>query len=65
MLSPLLRIYENAEKSDKVSTINLPHMMYYAPNVANEDIGGTWGMAYPSFLGGGSPPMRTSFSPSV
>jgi hypothetical protein len=40
MLSPILRTYENPEESDRVITINHPHVMYYAPNVANEDIGG-------------------------
>ena len=41
MLSPILRTYENPDKSDKVYTANLPHVMYYAPNVSNEEIGGT------------------------
>jgi hypothetical protein len=40
MLSPILRTYWNPEESDKVVTINHPHVMYYAPNVSNEDIGG-------------------------
>ncbi len=40
MLSPILRTYWNPEESDKVITINFPHVMYYAPNVTNEDIGG-------------------------
>jgi hypothetical protein len=40
MLSPILRTYYNPEESDKVVTINHPHVMYYAPNVSNEDIGG-------------------------
>jgi hypothetical protein len=40
MLSPILRTYENPEESDKVPTINSPHVMYYAPNVSKEDIGG-------------------------
>ncbi len=53
MLSPILRTYENAEKSDKISTVNIPHIMYYAPNVTNEDIGGTFSMVYPSVLGAG------------
>ncbi|MDA8090041.1 MAG: hypothetical protein M0Z61_07450 [Nitrospiraceae bacterium] len=41
MLSPILRTYENPDKSDKVYTANLPHVMYYAPNVSNAEIGGT------------------------
>ncbi len=40
MLSPILRTYFNPEESDKVVTINYPHVMYYAPNVSDEDIGG-------------------------
>jgi hypothetical protein len=40
MLSPILRTYVNPEESDSVATANLPHVMYYAPNVSNEDIGG-------------------------
>jgi len=40
MLSPILRTYWNPEESGKVVTINHPHVMYYAPNVSNEDIGG-------------------------
>ena len=40
MVSPILRTYVNPEESDKVATSNNPHIMYYAPNVSNEDIGG-------------------------
>ncbi len=40
MLSPILRTYWNPEESDSVMTMNYPHVMYYAPNVSNEDIGG-------------------------
>jgi hypothetical protein len=40
MLSPILRTYFNPEENDKVITMNYPHVMYYAPNVSNEDIGG-------------------------
>jgi hypothetical protein len=44
MLSPVLRTYwnpeESGEESDSVVTMNYPHVMYYAPNVSNEDIGG-------------------------
>ncbi len=40
MLSPILRTYFNPEESDSVVTMNYPHVMYYAPNVSNEDIGG-------------------------
>jgi len=41
MLSPILRTYFNPEESgDGVVTMNYPHVMYYAPNVSKEDIGG-------------------------
>src|SRR5262245_3864113 len=40
MLSPVLRTYTNPEENDNVITANLPHVMYYAPNVSNEDLGG-------------------------
>jgi hypothetical protein len=44
MLSPILRTYwnpeESGEESDSVVTMNYPHVMYYAPNITNEDIGG-------------------------
>ncbi len=48
MLSPVLRTYYNPEESDGVITINYPHVMYYAPNISNEDIGsGKLGGMYP------------------
>lgn len=40
MLSPVLRTYFNPEESDGVVTMSVPHVMYYAPNVSNKDIGG-------------------------
>jgi hypothetical protein len=40
MLSPVLRTYVSPEESDRVTTINFPHVMYYAPDISNEDIGG-------------------------
>ena len=40
MLSPVLRTYWNPDESDSVVTANIPHVMYYAPDVSNEDIGG-------------------------
>jgi hypothetical protein len=40
MLSPVLRTYFNPEESDAVATANYPHIMYYAPDISNEDIGG-------------------------
>jgi hypothetical protein len=40
MLSPILRTYVNPEQNDNVATANIPHVMHYAPNVSNEDVGG-------------------------
>lgn len=40
MLAPVLRTYFTPEESDKVGTYNFPHVMYYAPEVSNQDIGG-------------------------
>jgi hypothetical protein len=40
MLSPVLRTYVAPEANDSVATMNYPHVMYYAPYVSNEDIGG-------------------------
>jgi hypothetical protein len=40
MLSPLLRTYFHPEESDGVVTANYPHVMFYAPEISNEDIGG-------------------------
>src|SRR5581483_4013725 len=40
MLSPILRTYTNPDADESVATANLPHVMYYAPNVTNEEVGG-------------------------
>jgi len=40
MLAPVLRTYWNPEESDGVVTANIPHVMYYAPDVSKEDVGG-------------------------
>jgi hypothetical protein len=40
MLSPVLRGYTNPDANDDVATENIPHVMYYAPNVSNEEMGG-------------------------
>jgi hypothetical protein len=40
MLSPVFRGYINPEENDSVATLSIPHVMHYAPNVSNEDIGG-------------------------
>ena len=50
MLSPVLRTYTNPDESDSVATLNIPHVMYYAPNVSNEDIGGKPGSLYPFLI---------------
>ncbi len=48
MLSPVLRTYVDPDESDRVTTINYPHVMYYAPDVSSEDIGaGKLGGMYP------------------
>lgn len=39
MLSPILRTYVNPDQNDDVATANIPHVMYYAPNVSAKDIG--------------------------
>jgi hypothetical protein len=40
MLSPILRSYVNPDDNDTVLTANFPHVMYYAPNVSNDAVGG-------------------------
>ncbi len=51
MLSPILRTYFNPEEGETVGTLNIPHVMYYAPNVSNEDIGGgKLGGVYPFII---------------
>ena len=40
MLSPVLRTYFDPDVSDRVMTVNFPHVMYYAPDISNDDIGG-------------------------
>jgi hypothetical protein len=42
MLSPILRTYTNPEMDGSVATSNNPHVMHYAPNVSNEDVGGAF-----------------------
>jgi hypothetical protein len=39
MLSPILRTYVNPDENENMATANVPHVMYYAPNVSNEEIG--------------------------
>ncbi len=40
MLSPIIRGYTNPDENDDVATQNIPHVMYYAPNISTEDVGG-------------------------
>ncbi len=40
MLSPILRTYVNPDENENVATTNNPHVMHYAPNVSNADVGG-------------------------
>jgi hypothetical protein len=40
MLSPILRNYDDPDESDRLETTNNPHVMLYAPNVSNSDLGG-------------------------
>jgi len=40
MLAPILRTYVNPDEGESVATLSIPHVMYYAPYVFNEDIGG-------------------------
>lgn len=54
MLSPILRTYWNPDENDNVMTTNNPHVMHYAPNVSNSDIGGgTPGGMYPFVISHG------------
>jgi hypothetical protein len=41
MLSPVLRAYTNPDRNKDVGTFNFPHYMFYAPDVSNQDIGGS------------------------
>lgn len=40
MMSPILRTYTNPDADDNVITASIPHVMYYAPNVTNDEVGG-------------------------
>lgn len=39
MLSPILRTYVNPDENNNVATADIPHVMYYAPHVSNQEIG--------------------------
>jgi hypothetical protein len=40
MLSPIVRTYTNPDVNEDAITLNIPHVMYFAPNLSNADIGG-------------------------
>jgi hypothetical protein len=40
MLAPILRAYANPKADSTVFVASMPHHMFYAPHVTNEDIGG-------------------------
>jgi hypothetical protein len=40
MLSHVLRTYASPEESDPIAIFDFPHVMYYAPDISNDDIGG-------------------------
>lgn len=41
MVAPLMRAYASRDVTDRtVTTMSMPHVMYYAPNVTDADIGG-------------------------
>ena len=42
MTAPLMRTYMSLDPNDKstVMTMSMPHVMYYAPNITDKDIGG-------------------------
>jgi hypothetical protein len=42
MTAPLMRTYMSTDPSDKdsVATMSMPHLMYYAPNVTEAEVGG-------------------------
>jgi hypothetical protein len=53
MLSPILCSYAFPETGDTVIAANNPHIMYYAPNVTNHDLGGqtpSFRSAYPFII---------------
>jgi len=50
MLSPILRTYTNPDENENVITLGIPHVMYYAPNISNKDVGCTRGSIYPSVI---------------
>ncbi len=50
MLAPIQRVLMFAKSSGYLATLNLPHTMFYAPNVTDDDIGGKYGSAHPFII---------------
>jgi len=55
MIAPLMRTYP-APNATEVTTMSLPHYMFYAPNLKDADIGGKPGSQYPFILPQGPGP---------
>jgi hypothetical protein len=53
MLSPLLRTHPGTESTEMVNMV-MPHYMFYAPRVDNNDIGGEWDAHSPYVINSGS-----------
>jgi hypothetical protein len=62
MLSPILRTYVNPDQNEGVATTNVPHVMHYAPNVSNADVGAAY--PTPEQLGYYSQHGRWQYSPN-
>jgi hypothetical protein len=54
MLAPVMRAYLNPDEGDALVTISSPHLMFYAPYVTNEHIGGL-PMSHGPFVINGGP----------
>jgi hypothetical protein len=39
MMAPILRTYVNPDANEEVATTNIPHVMHYAPNLSEADLG--------------------------
>ena len=50
MLAPVFRTYVNPEETDLIATMNVPHYMFYAPGVSNDQIGGKLMSEHPFIL---------------
>jgi hypothetical protein len=42
MLAPIVRTYTNPDQGEDALTTNIPHVMYFAPNLSNQDVGGVF-----------------------